>query len=991
MKSILIIFILFYFISFGNNNLPDKQRAPKKQIEQLRKRIEERNFTFEIPEFSKVISVEIIKGNKDTLAVTFNKQFSFQPFNKNNIDLIKKEIGSIFNSKGKKYIIEIYTLGHSLEELIPNYFRTDKSKKDKKRINLELNRPKPIIKRVDELYVTFKGLDEKNIVLWHSHGWYYDHIEGRWEWQRPRLFQTVEDLASSAFTIPYLIPMLENAGAKVFVPRERDFQTNEIIIDNDIESSSYLETGIWETNNQRAYLYENKFYQLYENPFIKGTSRYTYSKEKETASVTWLPFFTEIGYYSVYITYNSSAENVDDALYTIYHLGGKTVFKVNQQIGGNTWIYLGKFKFLKGQNENLGKVVLSNKSKNILRKVSADAVRFGGGYSQVMKNGKISEKPKFFEASKYYLQMIGVPDTLVYNINEDTSDYIDDYQSRAEFVNYLMGYPNGPTVDSSKGLGIPIDISIAIHTDAGISESDTTVGTMAIYSYRDRNDSLKFPNGISRLTNRDYSDIVQTQVVETIRKKYDKIWNRRILMDSKYSEAYRANIPSMILEILAHQNYKDMKFFHDPRFRFDVSRSIYVGMLKFLSEHYQYEYVVQPLPVTHFKAEFYKGNNVLLIWKPQYDFIEKSAAPEAYIIYTRINNSGFDNGILVYNNKYIVEDISEDDIYSFKVVAVNRGGKSFPSEILSVSYVDNKSPILIVNGFNRIAGPKVVDEPNFKGFVSSLDFGVPYLYDLHFTGEQYDFKPSSKFINNDSPGHGASKSNYETQIIAGNTFDFSYVHGQAIRDCGYSFVSVSDEALIDEPIFLDKYKMIDLIYGEEKETHWPLSYTDSLLGTQYKILPNKLKNKLDNYLKKGGNLFISGAYLATDVFINDSLNNRKHKFVEDKLKFRFGSNYSSSNGKVISSEEDFNFGFDPIEFCTFHNDSIYAVESPDGLLPTEDSKTILRYQENNISAGIAYKNEYGVVAVGFPFETILSRNHRKILMQKVIDYFMSDE
>ena len=33
---------------------------------------------------------------------------------------------------------------------------------------------------------------------------------------------------------PYIIPMLENAGAIVYTPRERDWQRNEVIVDNDI-------------------------------------------------------------------------------------------------------------------------------------------------------------------------------------------------------------------------------------------------------------------------------------------------------------------------------------------------------------------------------------------------------------------------------------------------------------------------------------------------------------------------------------------------------------------------------------------------------------------------------------------------------------------------------------------------------------------------------------------------------------------------------------
>jgi hypothetical protein len=36
-----------------------------------------------------------------------------------------------------------------------------------------------------------------------------------------------------AYVVPYLAPMLENSGAVVFLPRERDIQVNEVIVDND--------------------------------------------------------------------------------------------------------------------------------------------------------------------------------------------------------------------------------------------------------------------------------------------------------------------------------------------------------------------------------------------------------------------------------------------------------------------------------------------------------------------------------------------------------------------------------------------------------------------------------------------------------------------------------------------------------------------------------------------------------------------------------------
>ncbi len=80
--------------------------------------------------------------------------------------------------------------------------------------------------------------------VWQSHGNYFKNDKNEWGWQRPRLFCTTEDLFTQSFVLPYVIPMLENAGAVVYTPRERDTQKNEIIVDNDTPNASlYLEIG----------------------------------------------------------------------------------------------------------------------------------------------------------------------------------------------------------------------------------------------------------------------------------------------------------------------------------------------------------------------------------------------------------------------------------------------------------------------------------------------------------------------------------------------------------------------------------------------------------------------------------------------------------------------------------------------------------------------------------------------------------------------------
>ena len=78
-----------------------------------------------------------------------------------------------------------------------------------------------------------RGLQNRHFAIWQSHGRYYDREKGFWKWQRPQLFGTTEDLYTQTIVVPYLIPMLELAGANVFTPRERAWQTHEVIIDND--------------------------------------------------------------------------------------------------------------------------------------------------------------------------------------------------------------------------------------------------------------------------------------------------------------------------------------------------------------------------------------------------------------------------------------------------------------------------------------------------------------------------------------------------------------------------------------------------------------------------------------------------------------------------------------------------------------------------------------------------------------------------------------
>ena len=87
------------------------------------------------------------------------------------------------------------------------------------------------------------------------------------------------------------------------------------------------------------------------------------------------------------------------------------------------------------------------------------------------------------------------------------------------------------------------------------------------------------------------------------------MWNR------SYYEARVPAAPTMLLELLSHQNFADMRYGSDPRFKFLVSRAIYKAILRHVSFQYSRPCVVQPLPVEGFSAVFAeRDDEVRLQW-----------------------------------------------------------------------------------------------------------------------------------------------------------------------------------------------------------------------------------------------------------------------------------------------------------------------------------------------------------------------------------------
>lgn len=950
------------------------------------------------------VSVDSITINNKKQKIRFdtNLSLSYLPMRENLVVQIYDSVRYYLPVEKKSYILEVYSDGVEISHLIPNFYRN----KNKDKSRLIANKVKrPLTYSVSNPAGDFeKGLQNNHIALWQSHGWYYEQKLGRWEWQRARIFQTVEDLYTQSYVVPFLVPMLENAGANVLLPRERDYNKTEVIIDKEGNSSGVYREVVgkeaWKDSDSAGFADLKEFYTDGENPFEMGKARQVKTISKGDESIAeWIPEIPEKGKYGVYVAYQSLKNSSDDALYSVYHSGGKTDFKVNQQMGGGTWIFLGYFEFEAGTNN---KITLTNKSKKGGRIITADAVKVGGGMGNIARmpnlegesiankhkspinySPEISGYPRYTEGARYWMQWAGVPDS-IYNLNESKNDYIDDYASRGNWVNWLAG--GSSVLPNKNGLNIPLDLAFAFHTDAGTFWGDTIVGTLGIYMTH-FNDEV-FKNGKSRWASRDLSELIMAEIVSDIRREFEPDWTRRHLWNRSYAEARVPEVPTMLLELLSHQNLADMRYGLDPTFRFLVSRSVYKGMLKFISAQYNRPFVVQPLPVKDFSATFTGETNVQLKWQPSIDVAEPTAFPTKYILYTRLDNGGFDNGVLVNSNNYTAE-IKKDHIYSFKVAAVNDGGVSFPSEILSVCRKsEQKGEVLVVNGFTRVSAPFsfASSEDSIAGFVGNIDNGVPYIADYHFIGQMHEYRRIIPWMDDDASGFGDSNANYETTKIAGNTFDYPYIHGAAFAEAGYSFVSSSASAVESGIVEMEGFETVDWILGKQRE--WVVAR--GAKPSKFKTFSKANQQLITDFCNNGGNIIISGAFVGTDLWDNSLASPEDRDWAVNTLKYKWRNNYGGVTGKIKSVPSPFHSITGDFNYFNTLNSKGYVVENPDAIEPANDNAfTIFRYSENNLSAGVLYEGEdYKSCILGFPIESITEQNNINKLIKNIMEVFV---
>ena len=925
---------------------------------------------------------------------------------------------------------------------------------------------KPWTQNASRPYQISNGLIGHHLAVWPSHGRYYKSAEDTWKWQRTQIYCTTEDVFTQTIVIPYLIPMLENAGANVFVPRERDWQTEMSIVDNDMAASGYTEqnsTEQWKKAPRAGYGIQKGLWHEGDRPFARATARMiTTTQGKDIAKAVYKPNLAADGRYAVYVSYQTVEGSVDDAEYIVVHQGQRTTFRVNQQMGSGTWVYLGTFDFdSRATFENY--VMVTNNSSRRGGIVTTDAVRFGGGMGDHERGGRTSHLPRAMEAARYYAQFAGAPKAVVVS-KGGSDDYGDDINTRSLMANWLSyGSKTNPTekasarqpaidvetttiaeaaakayLDSIQKMNIdsfgmafpdsisqlradsvaqhiadsvakipfqqinvmkgdvmtgrvPIELQLAVHSDAGYKRDfKQPFGTLAICT-SDFN-SHKLASGQPRKASFELACDVLYGVTRELEKKFGT-WEARDIWDKNYSETRLPAQPSIILETLSHESFADLKLAHDPYFKFVMARAIYKALLKYMARYSKEKVVVQPLTPHAFAANDLKANVVTLSWKPTDDPDEKTATTDAYILYTRVGDRGYDNGRVINATSARVP-MRANTIYRFKVAAINKGGESFPTEELVAMYCpESKERAMIINGFHRLSSPAVVETDSLCGFDLDADAGLSYGKTPAWVGHQQVFDKTKL-------GHalGATGSDLLGRFTAGNDFNYAYSHADALRQTvKMNIISTSAEAF-NEQTDLQRVSMLDILLGNEKNDG------HSLLP--YKTFSPQMQNAITAFANNGGKVLVSGSYVASDMqapeeqqWLQQTLGVCYHGSDRDSLAFRTdsitdivrcgdlpisvyrhvnGDHYASVASDIISQQPADANGMDI-------SASVNTTQTANA---AQTANAPMTYASGASAAVFRKADGHATVTLGFPFECIKTAADRKALMQRITDFLL---
>lgn len=755
-----------------------------------------------------------------------------------------------------------------------------------------------------------------------GHGWYWNNAEDsqRWLTQRNTVNGIIEDHFNAESVMQYLVPYLWNAGASVYTARERDFQTNEVILEAGRDDvSSPFRAGV---NLSGSWIREEAPGTWNGDAFStqavkRSKSKRTLLTVPEWPQAVFRPNIPESGYYGVTVHYRpstlgSTAENVE---FIVNHSGGTTIWTQNQNHDGYTWKYIGNYYFEKGTDSF---VVIPGISKNGGR-VVVDAVRFGGGMGSInAPDGLPSGKPRWEESGLYYTQFLG---------------YSPDADSRVGQFNTVRAMPLWAEWEME-----PWEKGKALYLSWHGNASGSTGKARGLFGFiygREAWGDMDLFSGVPGSV--ELMDNMFQEVARDVKAGYDPDWRIGSIVTAWFGEInpfMNSKMPAGLLEMGFFDNVEDAKYMLDPQFRKLTARATYQGIVNYYKQDvdgFKIDAHV-PEPPTHFRVtNDAKGNHVLQ-WRAPEVSPEKIGgdAAERYVVYASYNGYGFDTGTIVKGTEFVVKPTAERLAHLenagvpgtpqvfYRVAALNKGGESLPTETLAIGAANEKAETLLVYAYDRFdSGLNQLDEDGktVRGIVSKM-----------------------------------------------NTRDYTVPYAKVLLSEAKAFHSTSNEAIEEGLISLNDYKMVVWILGQEKGETLALSEAEM--------------NALEAYVAAGGNLLFSGSEAAAEL----STTPRGQRFLQETLGLRFVQD-NAETLEVVAAQDQL---FGGLGEMTLNNGSTagYPVKSPDVIAPISNAVAVFLYGNSRGAAAVEKRDAGRVITFGFPIEGLQNETLRHKLIMR---------
>ena len=777
----------------------------------------------------------------------------------------------------------------------------------------------------------------KTVFLSPGHGWFHDPGDGRWETQRPVTNEIVEDFHSADVVSQHLARRLENAGASVWIVRERDRNPGMVIVDEtdgNPLSGTCVETGSsarFQDSSLAGYGHGPLPHGPSTNPLALGAARLmSTTPGTSDASVLWTPNLASPGTYAVYVSFGAYSNRPSDTHYTVLHAGGRQDVHVDQTRDGFTWLCLGEFPFAAGYLPGQQGVLLSNETNDPNASwISFDAVRFGGGLGDIDAGGGVSGRPRQEECARVHTQYLGAPPSVYRYYSDDRTSDIVARPRYAAWENevgedsiYLSWHTNAP--------------SPATGTSSYIYSTNPTPGSAALQS------------------------AVHAELIADLRLGYDPAWVDRGTKSAPFGEvnpAHNSEMPSMLLEAAFHSTASDALKLRDGTCVDVMTRGVTQGIARYFAQRDGTAVQLAPEPARDLVARLSPAGGVDISWSapaagPPGLYGD---APTSYSIHVSSTPRAFGEPLVevTATHAHLSIPVASAPLY-LRVVSVNAGGVSLPSASVAVMAAG------VSGGLRNPAPARAL-------FVAGYTRRGPYL--LAKTTEQV---AGSTPVTSGGDGTLSVRRRWEERI---NTRDYVVEHAQALVGIpGLSLDSAERGALGSGRVALTDYDLVLWAAGRQAEVFASDPVDDTSLNASERLL-------LQGYLAAGGRLFLSGAEVAYDLDRDADPNDAESLFLNNWLHASYVADGAGTFGVHSAGVAPF-AGLAPLSFDDGTAAS-YAVEWPDVLAPVPGAQRVLDYDSWG-GAAVFHGGTHRVIYLGFPFETIRSATARMELMRAAV-------